>query len=136
MPLTREVVVRVRYGETDQMGVVYHGSYIAYFECARTEFLRAEGIRYRDMEGEGYFLVVTEVGIRYRSPGRYDDELRVAARVVEHGPASVRFAYEVRREREAELLVEGETLLACVGEDRRPRRLPPDVIEKLKRTTA
>lgn len=136
MPIRREVKVRVRYGETDQMGVAYHGSYVAFFECARTEFLRAEGIRYRDLEERGTFLVVTDIRIRYRSPALYDDELAVSAFVLDHGPATVRFGYEVRREPSPELLVEGETVLACVGRDRRPQRLPPEVVEKLRRAEA
>jgi acyl-CoA thioester hydrolase len=129
----REVRIRVRYGETDQMGVAYHGSYVAYFECARTELLRASGITYSQMERDGYFLVVTEMRIRYRASAHYDDELAITARVVDHGPATVRFAYEVRREPDPAVLVEGDTELACVGLDRRPRRLPPAVADRLGR---
>ncbi|HKE00232.1 MAG TPA: thioesterase family protein [Planctomycetota bacterium] len=132
MPLAREARVRVRYGETDQMGVVYHGSYVPYFECARTEFLRAEGITYREMEERGFFLVVTELEIRFRASARYDDLLTVAARVESLGPATVRFAYEVRREPDPIVLVEGATVLACLDAERRPRRFPADVAERLR----
>jgi acyl-CoA thioester hydrolase len=132
MPLVREIRFRVRYNETDQGRVVYHSNYFHYFEMGRTEFLREEGLRYRDLEDSGSFLVVTEAHLRYRAAARYDDEIRVRTWVTQVSPVTVRFAYEVIREPGSVLLVEGETKLACVGPDFRPKRLPPEVAEKLR----
>jgi len=117
--------VRVRYGETDQMGVCYHGSYVAYVECGRTEFMRENGIHYRAMEEEGLALAVVELRLRYLRPARYDDEVLVETRLVEATGVQVRFEYHLfRLDGAAEtLLAEGHTLLACVGKDGRPRRI-------------
>ena len=125
-----ETAVRVRYGETDQMGVVYHADYLLYFEEGRTDLLRSLGIVYALMEREGYALVVTEAALRYRSHASYDDVLRVRTRVTRLTPIRVRFDYELlvgeRR------VVEGHTVLACLGPDRKPRELPVEVQEKLR----
>jgi acyl-CoA thioester hydrolase len=121
------VAVRVRYGETDQMGVVYHARYLEYFETARTELLRTAGLAYAEMERRGIFLVVTEAACRYRSPARYDDVLRVRARVAALGKASVRFEYDLRTEDDGRLVAEGHTELASVDARKRPVRLPEDV---------
>lgn len=117
--------VRVRYGETDQMGVCYHGSYVAYVECGRTEFMRENGIHYRAMEEEGMALAVVELRLRYLRPARYDDEVLVETRLAEATGVQVRFEYRLfRRDGDAEtLLAEGHTLLACVGKDGRPLRI-------------
>ena len=121
--------VRVRYEETDRMGVVYHGKYLEYFEVGRTEWLRARGFAYRDIEAAGTALVVTDAHARYLAPARYDDVLIVRTRVAEMGRASIRFRYEVLRE--GETLVEGETTLVSVGANGRPCRLP-DAIRGLR----
>lgn len=133
MPIVREVRQRVRYHETDQGRVVYHSNYLYYFETGRTEFLREEGLRYRDLEDAGHFLVVVDAKVRYRASARYDDEIRVRTRVTQVTPVTVTFAYEVLREPGSVLLVDGETKLACVGTDFRPKRLPPDVATRLGR---
>ncbi len=133
MPTIRETRLRVRYDETDQGRVVYHSKYLHYFEVGRTEFLRAEGVRYRDLEDAGDFLVVTEALLRYRGSARYDDELVVRTWVQDVGPARVRFAYEVLREPERTLICHGETELACVGPDFRPKRMRAEVRERLLR---
>jgi acyl-CoA thioester hydrolase len=133
MPRVRETRFRIRYNETDQGRVVYHSNYLHYFEAGRTEFLREEGSRYRDLEDAGYFLVVTEAQLHYRASARYDDEIAVRTWVTQVTPASVRFAYEVLRKPDGTLLVEGETKLACVGSDFRPKRLPPELSRILRR---
>lgn len=120
------VRVRVRYGETDQMGVVYHPNYLLYFETARTELLRAAGVVYADLEKSGLFLVVTEASCVYRAPARYDEELQVETRVDHVGKATIGFAYRVLGPSGA-LLVEGRTVLASVDRDKRPMRLPDAV---------
>jgi acyl-CoA thioester hydrolase len=130
--LEHTVTARVRYGETDQMGVVYHANYLSFFEVARTELIRLRGVAYSALEKGGLRLMVTEAAMQYHSPGRYDDVLAITARLAESGPARVRFDYEVRREGEEEVLVTGHTVLASIGEDDRPCRLPPELRELLE----
>ena len=125
--LEHTVKTRVRYGETDQMGVVYHANYLSFFEIARTELIRLRGVVYSALEEDGLRLMVTEAGLEYHSPGRYDDVLAITARLAGSGPARVRFDYEVRREGEDEVLVTGHTVLARIGADGRPCRLPPEL---------
>ena len=127
--LEHTVTARVRYGETDQMGVVYHANYLSFFEVARTELIRLRGVAYSALEEGGLRLMVTEAAMQYHSPGRYDDVLAITTRLAESGPARVRFDYEVRREGEEEVLVSGHTVLASIGEDGRPCRLPPELRE-------
>ena len=90
-----ETSVRVRYAETDQMGVVYYANYLIWMEVGRVEFCRAQGIRYRDMEeGDGILLVVAEANCRYQAPARYDDEVRISTTLAAATPRMVRFDYE------------------------------------------
>lgn len=126
-----DVDVRVRYGETDGMGVVYHPNYLLYFETGRTELLRATGAPYAELEKAGVFLVVTEAGLRYRSGARYDERLKVRTRVDRVGKATVRFAYEIRGE-DGRLCCEGHTELAAVDASKSPVRLPDAVAARLR----
>ncbi|MBI2899551.1 MAG: acyl-CoA thioesterase [Planctomycetes bacterium] len=121
------VTIRPRYDEVDKMGVVHHRNYIAYFEVGRTEYMRAAGLPYTELERRGYRLVVTSLGARYRAGAGYDEELRVRTRVSGVGPASVRFEYVVERA-DGRVLVEGFTELACLGPNLRPARLPEDAV--------
>lgn len=118
------VQLRVIFGDTDAMGVVYHGHYLRYFEAGRTEYLRGCGARYRDLEAEGFLLPVTEANVRFVKPARYDDLVRVETVVAELGRASLRFGYRLVREDDGDLLAVGHTDHACVGRDFRPRRFP------------
>lgn len=122
--------VRVRYGETDQMGVVYHPNYFLYFEAGRTELLRSTGVVYSELEKSGVFLVVTEASCTYRAAARYDEELRVMTTVDHVGKATIGFAYRVLGPT-GSLLVEGRTVLASVDAAKNPVRLPRSVTEKL-----
>jgi len=132
MPREHTVTVRVRYGETDQMGVVYHPNYLLYFETGRTELMRSAGVTYSEMEKEGVFLVVTEAACRYRAAARYDQELRVVTRVDEVGKARIRFSYRVLGPGGA-LLAEGHTELASVDQAKNPVRMPPKISEVLSK---
>jgi acyl-CoA thioester hydrolase len=125
-PALREVArVRVIYGDTDQMGVVYYANYLRYFEIARNEYLRVAGATYRAFEeSHDLMLPVVEAHATYRRPARYDDELAISAAVHPRGAASVRFEYEIRRVPDGELLVTGHTIHACVTRDGRVERLP------------
>ncbi len=123
---SHETTVRVRYGETDQMGCVYHARYLDYFEVGRTELLRSRGLTYRELEAQGILLPVVEATVRYHEPARYDDLLTLRTAVVKVGGASSDFRYELLRERA--LRAEGTTRLACLDRATgRPRRLPAGV---------
>lgn len=105
-----ETTVRVRYAETDRMGVVYHANYLIWFEIGRTEFCRARGFAYRDMEeNDNAWLVVAESYCRYKAPAQYDDELLVRTHITELRRRSVRFGYEILRLSDGQVIAEGET---------------------------
>jgi acyl-CoA thioester hydrolase len=127
MPRKETCQVRVRYADTDQMGVVYHANYLHFFEIGRAEWLRAQGRSYREMEDMGHLLPVIETHVRYRAPARYDDLLEVVATPDELRAASVRFVYEVRRAGDGALLAEGWTRHACMRRDGRPVRWPAEI---------
>ncbi len=105
-----ETVIRVRYAETDRMGVVYHANYLVWFEIGRTEFCRSRGFAYKDMEeNDRAYLVVAESYCRYKAPARYDDELIVRTHITELRRRSVRFGYEILRLTDGVIIAEGET---------------------------
>jgi acyl-CoA thioester hydrolase len=105
-----ETTIRVRYAETDRMGVVYHANYLVWFEIGRTEFCRARGFAYKEMEeNEHAFLVVAESYCRYKAPAQYDDELIVRTHITELRRRSVRFGYEIIRATDGLIIAEGET---------------------------
>ena len=116
--------VRVIYGDTDQMGVVYYANYLSYFELARSEFLRAHGRSYREMEAEGLSLPVVEATCRYVAPARYEDLLAVGIEVPAVTRVTLTFRYQVTREGESAVLCTGSTVHACLGRGGRPARLP------------
>lgn len=110
LPDRSEVRFRVRYAETDQMGVVYHANYLVWMEMARTELCRSRGATYRRLEEEdGIHLVVAGVSCRYHQPARYDDEIAACAWLSHVHPRMVTFAYEIRRAADGVLLASGET---------------------------
>lgn len=120
-----DATVRVRYAETDQMGVVYHANYLVWFEIGRVELFRALGIEYRRMELEDdCHIVVAEAHCRYRHPARYDDVLRVRTRIAETKNRVVRFSYELFREDDHQLLATGETTHVICGKNGKPKMLP------------
>ncbi|MEP5254755.1 MAG: thioesterase family protein [Winogradskyella arenosi] len=127
-----ETKLKVRYGETDQMGVVYHANYAAYFEVGRTEWLREFGLSYKGMEDDGIMLPVVSLSINYKNSARYDDVLTVKTMLKKMPTASIEFSYEIYNESEV-LLVTGNTVLAFVNMERnRPTRCPKYLLEKLK----
>lgn len=127
MSLPCSSVVRVRYAETDQMGVAYHGGYFAWFEVGRTDLLRGSGLTYRELERQGLRLPVIETQARFLKPARYDDVLQIETRVTEVGGVRVSFAYEVYREGTLGPLATAATVHAAVDAAGRPRRLPDDL---------
>jgi acyl-CoA thioester hydrolase len=124
-----DTTMRVRYAETDQMGVVYHSNYIIYFEIGRTEAMRQIGISYRDLEERGYVLAVIETSARHRASAKYDDVLIVRTWLREVTKTRLRFEYAVMRE--DQILTTGHTVLAFLSRpEMRPVRCPPDVEAK------
>ena len=116
--------VRVRYAETDQMGVVYYANYLVWFEVGRTDLLRLSGWNYREMEAEGFALPVVEAHCEYRQPARYDDELDIVTSGALLSPVRVRFVYEVIRVADRTTLAGGHTVHAVLDATGKPRRLP------------
>jgi len=118
--------IRVRYAETDQMGVVYHANYLVWFEIGRVEFIRQMGLDYRLMEEEeNAMIAVVEATARYKSPARYDDELIVRTTLAGVRGPVVRFRYAIVRVEDDLLLCEGETVHLVVGRDMKKREMPP-----------
>ncbi len=127
-----ETHLRVRYAETDKMGVVYHANYLIWFEIGRTEFCRARGFSYRDMEeSENAFLVVVESYCRYKAPAFYDDVLMVRTHITELRRRSLRFGYEIIRGSDGKIIAEGETGHVVTDGTGRVRSLPQDFAELL-----
>ncbi len=123
--------IRVIYGDTDQMGVVYYANYLRFFEAGRNEFIRAQGLRYRDFEARfGMVLPVAEAHVEYLAPARYDDLITVETTLAELRRVKLRFTYRLLRDRE--LLVTGFTLHACVDPEGRIRRLPAELVRCLR----
>ena len=121
-----EISIRPRYGEVDSMGVVYHAHYLSYFDVGRTEYLRACGSSYAELERRGFRLAVVDLAVRYLRPARFDDELRLGVTLAELGRASLRFEYELQRA--GETLATGYTRLGCLDSGNRPTALPEDTL--------
>jgi acyl-CoA thioester hydrolase len=120
-----EARVRVRYAETDQMGVVYHANYLIWFEVGRVEFIRQLGLDYKSMEQEeGALIAVVEATARYKAPARYDDELVVRTSLSSMRSGVIRFKYVVVRAVDEAVLCEGETVHLVVGRDMKRRPMP------------
>lgn len=126
-----EARIRVRYAETDQMGVVYHANYLIWFEVGRVEFIRQMGLSYKQMETEeGCMIAVVEASARYRSPARYDDELVIETRLTAARSSVIRFGYRVLRSADQVLLCEGQTVHVVVNREMKKTRLPKEYAER------
>jgi acyl-CoA thioester hydrolase len=125
----RRTRVRVRYAETDRMGVVYYANYFVWFEVGRTDWLRQTGWTYREMERDGVSLPVIEAQCEYRQPARYDDEIEIATKGTLVTPVRVRFDYALSRAGDDTAIAAGHTVHAAVDPDGRPCRLPDRVRE-------
>jgi acyl-CoA thioester hydrolase len=121
----------VRYAETDQMGVAHHAAYLVWFEVARTDMLRHLGYSYRKLEEEGFAMPVVESGCRHLASARYDDQILVEAQVGEIRRTRVRIDYTARDEN-GKTLAEGFTVHAFLNGEKRPQRLPPDMVAALR----
>lgn len=125
-----DVPLRVRYAETDMMGIVYYGAYPVYLEVARNEYMREKGLPYRELEEMGYRLVVSEVEIKYYNPAVYDDLLTIRTSVSDIQSRGVTFTYEILKEKVT--VVRGKTRHICLNTERKPTRLPPPLVDIFK----
>jgi len=119
--------MKVRYAETDNMGIVYYANYLVWFEVGRTEYLLAQGLDYRDVEKEGLFMAVAEAHCTYRAPARYGETVTVATWPEEVKNSSLRFAYRVTRQGEEKVLAEGWTAHVLIDKEMRPRKIPEKI---------
>ena len=127
-----ETQIRVRYAETDKMGIVHHSNYLVWFELGRSEFCRARGFSYKEMEEkDNALMVVAEVYCRYKSPAFYEDVLTLRTKIAEVRSRSIRFIYEIYRAADQTLLAEAETLHLVTDENKKVRTLPESYKEKL-----
>lgn len=121
---------RVRYAETDRMGVSYYAHYFVWFEMGRAEYFRSLGVRYAEYEDKGIFLPVVEASARYFRPTTYDDLLSIQVVVSDFGKTSMKFAYRIINEKK-EKIVEGYTVHAFVDRQRKPVRVPEEMVKKV-----
>jgi len=122
MSNSHELAIRVRYAETDRMGLLHHANYFVYFEMGRTELLRQRGLTYREVEDAGHYLVIVDIGCKFKSPAYYDDLLMLKTTVAK--VTHVKIVHNYQLYRDAVLLAEGHSTLACVDRDGKPQALP------------
>ncbi len=123
---------RVRYGDTDKLGISYYANYFVWFEAARTEYFRALSLPYTECEKKGFFLPVVETAAQYHAPSTYDDLLIVRTSVNECRRSSMRFEYQVMRAGSEKVLVTGFSVHVCVDRNMKPCRLPEEIQKKVK----
>jgi acyl-CoA thioester hydrolase len=119
-----DIEIRVRYAETDSMGVLHHSRYWVYFEMGRTELLRLAGVTYRECESSGVFFVVARCSAKFLAPARYDDLLTLTTRISRMGQAKIDHAYELRRKADNILVATAETTIACVDRSGQVQQIP------------
>ena len=117
-----DIAIRVRYAETDRMGLLHHANYLVYFEQGRVELLRTMGFSYRDIEDQGFYLVLTKIQVRYKSPAYYDDLLTLRTTVTRTTLVKIEHKYEILRD--GIVLAEGESTLGCVDRHGKVQPLP------------
>ena len=126
-----DVEIRVRYGETDQMGVVYHAEYLVWCEIGRTEYIRAAGLPYAEMERRGTALAVADASLRYHAPARYDDQVRVETSLRSVGSRAITFDYAIFNASSGAKLCTARTLLVAIDAQGRSAVIPQDIRELL-----
>ncbi len=131
MDVWHETEIRVRYAETDKMGIVHHSNFLIWFEAGRSDFCRARGFSYKEMEAEDALMVVAETYIRYKSPAYYEDVLIIRSQVSEIRSRSIRFVYEIIRPFDNTLIAEGETLHLVTDSNQKIRQIPNTYRAKL-----
>jgi acyl-CoA thioester hydrolase len=132
-PTISETRIRVRYAETDQMGVVYHANHFIWFEVGRVELLRQLGFSYRDMEAsDGCFIAVVDARCRYKAPARYDDEIIVRTHIKNIRDSLIHFGYELLRANDATLLAEGETTHLVTDSEMKVTTIPQKYVDAFR----
>jgi len=126
-----ETEIRVRYAETDKMGIVHHANYLVWFEAGRSELCRSRGFSYKEMEADGLLMLVAESYVRYKAPALYEDDLIIRTKVSEVRSRSIRFVYEVYRPADDALIAEGETMHLMTDTDKKIRLIPDIYKSKL-----
>jgi acyl-CoA thioester hydrolase len=126
-PKTHTTQQKVRYAETDNMGIVYYANYLVWFEVGRTEYLLAQGMDYRDVEKEGLFMAVVESHATYKAPARYGDVVSIETTPTEVKNSSLRFDYRVVRGSDKKLLCEGYTTHVLIDKEMRPKKIPEKI---------
>ena len=127
-----EILIRVRYGETDQMGVVHHGNYALYLEMGRTEWMRKKGISYKQMEDNGVMLPVISMSLKFKKSALYDEVIKVKTTLVKLPSVKIEFDYEIYNET-GDILVSANTVLAFIDmKTKRPIKCPDYILEKLE----
>lgn len=132
MPQTCTTEFRVRYAETDQMGVVYHANYLVWCEIGRTDFIRQTGVTYAELERQGVLLAVADASVRFHAAARYDDMVRVVTTLAAVRSRMIVFDYEVQLAATGQRLVTARTSLVCLDGNSRPSALPPAVRQSLE----
>jgi acyl-CoA thioester hydrolase len=130
------VALRVRYAETDQMGVVYHAHYLSWCDVARTEYIRTLGASYAELERQGLLLAVTEANVRYHASARYDDDIRVEVWPEAVQSRAVTFAYRIQRAADGHRLATATTRLTALRRGGAPRTFPPELLRRLRDAVA
>ncbi len=126
---TTRCTLTVRYAETDAQGIVHHSNYLVWFEEGRSDFLRQQGVNYTDVEKAGYFIVVVDAQLRYKSPAFYEDRLCIETTLEKFRGKVLEFSYRVLNQDER-LLAEGRTVHMVIGKDRRPVSLPEGMLPR------
>lgn len=119
--------IKVRYAETDQMGIVYYANYLVWFEVARTEYFLKEGLDYREVEKQGYFMAVLDAYCNYKAPARYGESLLIETYPLDVKNSSLKFSYKIFRKNDNILLTEGYTTHVLIGRDLKPRKIPEHI---------
>ncbi|MBA2379619.1 MAG: acyl-CoA thioesterase [Blastocatellia bacterium] len=124
MDAWHDTEIRVRYAETDKMGIVHHSNYLVWFECGRSDLCRARGFSYKEMEDDDALMVVAETYVRYKSPAFYEDIIIVRCKVAKIRSRAIRFVYELVRPSDETLIAEGETLHLVTDQNKKVRQVP------------
>ena len=132
---THKTICRVRYGDTDKMGFVYHANYFRWFEVGRSEMFRSMGIPYKSIESKGFFLPLSEIHCKFNAPSQYDDILLIETSLDSHYRAGMKFDYQIFSENGDKLLVSGYTKHACVDSGGRVVRPPKFLMDRIAKNT-
>jgi acyl-CoA thioester hydrolase len=124
--------VKIYYRDTDCGGVVYYSNYLDYFERARTEWMEQRGVSVKDLADKGIIFIVKKAGVDYKTPAKYGQTLEIDTIADNISGASLNFFYKIKEKHTRQMIVEGSTKMVCINDKLKPRRIPEDILEKLK----